>query len=110
MSAPNWIALHSGQQATFILQKGTTAFPYHLHIAEDAHVTIRAEHDDVTVFDKFVWGRGVKNESGCDQRPGISLECKVQLKNQKTLGVVPPPGTLTPDFLSFDPDEFEKKL
>jgi hypothetical protein len=108
MSSANWIALHSGQQATFILRKGTTTFPYHLHIAEDAHVTVRAEHDDVVIFDKYVWGAGVASKD--NQGSGVTLECKVQLKNQKTFGVVPPPGTLSPDFLSFDPDEFEKKL
>ena len=106
MSPPNWIALHSGQQATFVLTKGTTTFPYHIHVPEDAHVTIRAEHDEVVVLDKFIWGDAVDDQ----RQPGVKLDCKVQLKNQKTLGVTPPPGTLSPDFISFDPDEFEKRL
>lgn len=106
MSSPNWVALHADQQATFVLRPGTRTFPYHLHIAEGAHVTIRAEHDDVIELDKYIWGRGVNNQ----QRPGIKLECQVKLKNQKTLGVAPPPGTLTPDFISFDPEEFVKRL
>jgi len=60
------------------------------------------------VVDKHVWGDGCR-VGGDGEEGGFRIDCpSSQYRLQVQVGAAPPPGTLTSDFVSFDPDVFEK--
>lgn len=114
LTTPSFFLIHL---ATFVVKNNKT-FPYYVHLKEGASVTFKArregerfegEDDNVNtendhiIIEKEIFGPGCTSADG-----GVRIECKATVKIE--IGDHPPPGILTSNFISFDPDVFTTAL